>query len=68
MKKEDVLKSIELLTSEIDENIALTVKARLNKDEGEEKRQSIRRETLINDSMQELTFLYDYILEKVGDL
>ena len=68
MKKEDVLKSIDLLTSEIDENIALTVNARLNKDEEEEKRQAIRRETLINDSMQELTFLYDYILEKVEDL
>ena len=65
MNKKIVIESIGMLIREIDACIESIVSARLNKDAQQEGRALFKMESLMVGSMQELSFLRDYIEENV---
>ena len=65
MDKERVIDSIDKLIRDIDKCIDAIISARLKKDEHAEWRALFCMESLMVSSMQELSFLRDYIEDKV---
>lgn len=65
MDKQKVIEDIGTLVCEIDECISDIVLARLNKDAQQEGRALFKMESLMVGSMQELSFLRDYIEDNV---